>query len=133
MQEKRSKEEDERKAREEKEKREKVLIEIEKPSEGLCESRKIPCFTYLGNDQLASQCSNERCMILRDKNENSSQEKEASESDKNVKMENQEKTLGKQKAWEKSVPSHEIKFVDLRIDLLKKEEMMDTIQPHSSP
>ena len=44
MQEKRSKEEDEREAKEkEKEKREKVMIEIEKPREGLCESRKIPC------------------------------------------------------------------------------------------
>ena len=40
IQEKRSKEEDERKARKEKEKREKVMIEIENPSEGLCESRK---------------------------------------------------------------------------------------------
>ena len=54
---------------------------------------KFHVFTYLGNDQLASQCSNERSMILRDKDENSSEEKEASESDKNVKMENQEKTL----------------------------------------
>jgi len=47
-------------------------------------------------------------MILRDKDENSSQEKEASASDENVKIENQEKTLGKQKAWEKSVPSHKV-------------------------
>ena len=47
-------------------------------------------------------------MILRDKDENNSQEKEASESDENVKMENQEKTLEKQKAWEKSVPSHKV-------------------------
>jgi len=45
-------------------------------------------------------------MILRDKDKNSSQEKETSESDENVKRENQEKTLGKQKAWEKNVPSH---------------------------
>jgi len=47
-------------------------------------------------------------MILRDKDENSSQEKEASESDENVKIEKQEKTLGKQKAWEKSVPSDKV-------------------------
>ena len=36
-------------------------------------------------------------MILRDKDENSSQEKEASERDENVKIEKQEKTLRKQK------------------------------------
>ena len=72
------------------------------------QTRKVPCFTYLGNDQLAFQCSNERSMILRDKDENSSQENKASESDENVKIENQEKTLGKQKAWEKSVPSHKV-------------------------
>ena len=47
-------------------------------------------------------------MILRDKDKNSSQEKETSESDENVKIENQEKTLGKQKVWEKSVPSHKV-------------------------
>ena len=40
-------------------------------------------------------------MILRDKDKNNSQEKETSESDENVKIENQEKSLGKQKAWEK--------------------------------
>jgi len=45
-------------------------------------------------------------MILRDKDENSSQEKEDSESDENAKIENQ--TLGKQKVWEKSVPSHKV-------------------------
>ena len=53
---------------------------------------------YLGNDQLASQCFNERSMILRDKDENSSQEKEASESEENVKnrkaRENPWKTKG---------------------------------------
>ena len=27
------------------------------------QARTIPCFTYLGNDQLTSQCSNERSMI----------------------------------------------------------------------
>ena len=47
-------------------------------------------------------------MILRDKDENCSQEKEASESDENVKIEKQGKTLGNQKAWEKSVPSHKV-------------------------
>ena len=72
------------------------------------QARKFPCFTYLGNDQLASQCPNERSMILRDKDKNSNQEKETSETDENVKIENQEKTLGKQKAWEKSVPSHKV-------------------------
>ena len=72
------------------------------------QAREIPCLEYLGNDQLASQCFNERSMILRDKDENSSQEKEASESEENVKIEKQEKTLGKQKAWEKSVPSHKV-------------------------
>jgi len=71
------------------------------------QAREIPCLEYLGNDQLASQCSNERSMILRDKDENSSQEKEASKSDENVKIEKQE-NLVKQKAWEKSVPSHKV-------------------------
>ena len=46
-------------------------------------------------------------MILRDKDENSSQEKEASESDENLKIEKKE-NLVKQKAWEKSVPSHKV-------------------------
>jgi len=45
--------------------------------------------------------------MLRDKDENSSQEKETSESEENKKIK-QEKTLGKQKAWEKSVPSHKV-------------------------
>lgn len=72
------------------------------------QAREIPCLEYLGNDQSASQCFNERSMILRDKDENSSQEKEASESKENVKIEKQEKTLGKQKVWEKSVPSHKV-------------------------
>ena len=70
---------------------------------------------YLGNDQLASQCSNERSMILKDKDENSSQEKESSESDENVKIEKQEKTLVKQKPWEKSVPSHKVIQQDKQI------------------
>ena len=39
------------------------------------QAREIPCLEYLGNDQLASQCSNERSMILWDKDDNSSQEK----------------------------------------------------------
>ena len=56
------------------------------------QARETPCLEYLGNDQLASQCFNERSMILRDKDENSSQEKEASESEENVKIEKQEKT-----------------------------------------
>ena len=46
-------------------------------------------------------------MILRDKNENSNQEKEASESDENVKIEKKE-NLVKPKAWEKRVPSHKV-------------------------
>ena len=60
MQEKRSKEEDERKAREEKEKRENVMIEIEKPSEGLCESRKnqsIVCLKILTKSVLLVECA----------------------------------------------------------------------------
>ena len=77
------------------------------------QAKKIPSFTYLGNDQLASQCSNERSMILRNKDEDSSQEKETSESDENI--ENQEKTIGKQKAWEKSVPYHKVIQQDKRI------------------
>ena len=46
---------------------------------------------------------------------NSSKEKEATESDENVKIEKQEKTLGKQKAWEKSVPSHKVIQQDKQI------------------
>ena len=52
-------------------------------------------------------------MILRDKDEYSSQEEETSESEENEKkkkeIENQEKVLRDQaKAWEKSVPSHKV-------------------------
>jgi len=48
-------------------------------------------------------------MILRNKDNNSSQEKETSESEKNVKIENQEKVLMDQsEVWEKSVPSHKV-------------------------
>ena len=50
-------------------------------------------------------------MILRDKDGNSSQEKETSESEENVKIEikNQEKVLMDQsEVWEKSVPSHKV-------------------------
>ena len=36
---------------------------------------------------MASQCPNERTMILRDKDENNSQEEETSESEENIKIE----------------------------------------------
>ena len=44
------------------------------------QASEIQCFKCLGKGHLASQCSNERTMILRDKDENSSQEEETSES-----------------------------------------------------
>ena len=46
------------------------------------QTREIPCF---GNDNLASHCSNERFMILRNNASNISQEKETSESEENEK------------------------------------------------
>jgi len=39
------------------------------------QAREIQCFKCLGNGNLASQCPNERSMILWDKDDNSSQEK----------------------------------------------------------
>ena len=44
----------------------------------------------LGKGHLASQCSNERSMILRDKDEYSSQEEETSESEENEKKRERE-------------------------------------------
>ena len=52
------------------------------------QTREIPCFKCFGNDHLASHCSNERSMILRDKDNNSSQDKETSGSEENMKIEN---------------------------------------------
>ena len=67
------------------------------------QAREIQCVKCLGKGHLASQCSNERSMILRDKDGNSSQEKETSESEENVKIEikNKEKVLMDQtEVWE---------------------------------
>ena len=76
-------------------------------------AREIQCFKCLGKGHLASQCPKERTMILRNKDEYSSQEEETSESEENEKrkkeIENQEKTLReKAEAWEMSVPSHKV-------------------------
>jgi len=76
-------------------------------------AREIQCFKCLGKGHLASQCPNERTMILRDKDEYSSQEEETSESEKKEKrkkeIENQEKALREEaEAWEMSVPSHKV-------------------------
>ena len=51
-------------------------------------ARIIQCLEYLGKSHLASHCSNERSMILRDNN--SSQEKETSESEENEKQKKKE-------------------------------------------
>ena len=69
------------------------------------QARKIPCFTYLGNDQLTSECPNERSMILRDKDKNSSQEKETSESDENVKN-----RKSRENSWEAKGVGEECSF-----------------------
>jgi len=69
----------------------------------------IQCLECLGKGHLSSHCSNERYMILRNKNNNISQEKETSESEENVKIEKQEKVLmDHSEVWEKSVPSHKV-------------------------
>ena len=49
------------------------------------QAREIQCLECLGKGHLASHCSNERSMILRNKYENSIQEKETSESEENDK------------------------------------------------
>ena len=47
------------------------------------QAREIQCLECLGKGHLASNCSKERSMILRNKDEYSSQEKETSESEEN--------------------------------------------------
>ena len=49
------------------------------------QAREIQCLEYLSKGHLASNCSNERSMILRNKDEYSSQEKETSEREENEK------------------------------------------------
>jgi len=73
------------------------------------QAREIQCLKCLGKGHLAYQCSNERSMILRNKDNNSIQEKETNESEEKVKIENQEKVLMDQsEVWEKSVPVHTV-------------------------
>ncbi len=70
-------------------------------------------------------------MILRDKDDNSSQEKETSESEENVKIEikNQEKVLMDQsEVWEKSVPSHKVIQKKEKIEnILLSEQPLDLL------
>ena len=65
------------------------------------QTREIPCF---GNDHLASHCSNERSMILRNNANNIGQEKETSESEENEKkkkeMEKSVRGCLKKKKWD---------------------------------
>jgi len=72
-------------------------------------------------------------MILRDKDDNSSQEKETSESEENIKIENQEKVLTDQlEVWEKIVPSHKVirkeeKFESKLEKILLSEQPLDLL------
>ena len=93
------------------------------------QAREIQSFKCLGNGHLASQCPNERSMILRDKDDNSSQEKETSESEENIKIENQEKVLKDQfEVWEKSVPSHKVIQKKEKIEnILLSEQPLDLL------
>ncbi|XP_068474963.1 uncharacterized protein [Phaseolus vulgaris] len=64
-------------------------------------------------------------MILRDKGDHSSQEKQTSESEENVKIENQKKVLMDQsEVWEKSVHSHKV---------IQKEEKIENILLSEQP
>ena len=56
------------------------------------QAREIQCFKCLGKGHLASQCPNERTMILRNKDEYSSKEKETSESEENEKKKRNRKS-----------------------------------------
>jgi len=74
-------------------------------------------------------------MILRDKDENSIQEEETSESEENVKIEIkiQEKVLRDQyEVWEKNVPSHKViqkeeKFKNKSENILLSEQPSDLL------
>ena len=89
------------------------------------QARINQCLEYLGKSHLAPYCSNERSMILRDKGDHSSQEKQTSESEENVKIENQKKVLMDQsEVWEKSVHSHKV---------IQKEEKIENILLSEQP